>query len=271
MRENLPNSAGGFDTAVLAHNRTGEAILAMASSVSEVAVKERLFLLSTGSPSLNPPLNAKKIPKRSKKPPRTNNRKRVIHDDVFSFHGKTYKVNAKKSGLYVEILKSMIGQFEIAVQKWKRVFVLRFDLHMAYGREDSKIITDFRKRLFQKLKREYGFKQIGFCWAREQERAKTQHYHWALFLDGDLIKRSEKINKIIKQAWERKYSVPFIQQEMPDGNFHMPVTGRPYYFSDSEEVAQEAIYRISYLAKTRGKGYRDKQAKDFQCSRMKAE
>ena len=31
----------------------------------------------------------------------------------------------------------------------------------------------------------------------------------------------------------------------------------------------KAIYRISYLAKTRGKGYRDPQAKDYETSRLK--
>ncbi|MDX2425517.1 MAG: inovirus-type Gp2 protein, partial [Cycloclasticus sp.] len=165
---------------------------------------------------------------------------------------------AAKSGLYVQILESMINQFEIAATKWKRVFVLRFDLHMENYRSDNKIITEFRKRLFQRLKRTYDFKDIGFCWVREQERAKSQHYHFVLFLDGDLIRHSSKINNMVKQAWER-----------PEGGYTVPVIKHPFYFADSEEVTQDAIYRVSYLAKARGKGYRDKQAKDYQCSRMK--
>ena len=46
----------------------------------------------------------------------------------------------------------------------------------------------------------------------------------------------------------------------------------PYYFIDKhnyKEVRAEAIYRISYLAKIRGKRYRDPQAKDYQTSRLK--
>ncbi len=124
--------------------------------------------------------------------------------------------------------------------------------------KDNKIMTEFRKRLVQKLKPEYGFKEVGYCWVREQERAKAQHYHWVLFLDGNLIRHSKRINEMVKQAWET-----------PTGNNHVPVIKRPFYFVDSEQLTQKAIYRVSYLAKTRGKGYRNKQVKDYQCSRLK--
>jgi len=155
-------------------------------------------------------------------------------------------------------MTAMVEQFEIAVSKWSRVFVLRFDLHTHSNTQDNKPVTAFRKRLFQKLKRVYGFKDIGFCWVREQERAKSQHYHWVLFLDGDLVRHSKRINEMVKQAWEN-----------PTGSNTMPTIKRPFYFADSDQIAQEAIYRVSYLAKPRGKGYRPSQTKDFQCSRMK--
>jgi hypothetical protein len=172
--------------------------------------------------------------------------------------GKTYQVNSAKSGLYAEILKRIIEQFEIGLMKWKRVFVLRFDLHTHAFTYKNDRITAFRKRLFQKLKRHYGFKDIGFCWVREQERAKTQHYHFVLFLDGSLVRHSSKITPMIKSAWED-----------PTGTYTMPYIKHPFHFADSEDIIQEAIYRVSYLAKPRGKGYRPAQTKDFQCSRMK--
>ena len=37
----------------------------------------------------------------------------------------------------------------------------------------------------------------------------------------------------------------------------------PYHFANCEDMIQEAIYRVSYLAKPRGKGYRSAQTKDF--------
>ena len=262
MVEIAQNNRGGFDTAVLTHESIGKALPAKALPIPETALKGGLLLLSV---SQNTCLLSKSnheylpAPERSEpKPKRTTNRKRIIDDDTFTHDGKTYRVNATKSGLYAEILKPIIEQFEIGLTKWNRVFVLRFDLHTHAFTEDNSRITAFRKRLFQKLKRHYGFKDIGFCWVREHERAKAQHYHFVLFLDGRLIKHSSKIIPMIKFAWDDG-----------TGTFTMPYIKHPFHFADSEDIIQKAIYRVSYLAKPRGKGYRPAQTKDFQCSRMK--
>ena len=45
-----------------------------------------------------------------------------------------------------------------------------------------------------------------------------------------------------------------------------------YYFIDKNNMKEkrlEAINRVSYLGKTRGKGYRPKQSKDYGSSRLK--
>jgi hypothetical protein len=253
------NARGAFDIAELTHETTGEAIAGMVLPVSETALKERLFLLSNVEASNNKPLEEAVNKSVTTKPKRTINRKQIIYDDTFTHNGKTYRVNSKKSGLYVEILKPIIEQFEIGLKKWRRVFVLRCDLHTKVYTKDNAIITAFRKRLNQRLKRYYGFKEIGSCWVREQERAKTQHYHFVLFLDGNLIRHSSKINELVRAAWDDG-----------TGTYTMPHIPRPYHFVDSEDTMQDAIYRVSYLAKPRGKGYRPPQTKDFQCSRMKA-
>jgi hypothetical protein len=256
------NTESGFDTPVLEYKTIGKALPVKALPVLETELKRGLLLLSVNS---NPCLSSESTneylttPERpEKKPKRTTNRKRIIHDDTFTHNGETYKVNSTKSGLYAEILKSIIEQFQIALLKWKRVFVLRFDLHTHAFSEDNKRITAFRKRLFEKLKRQYGFKDIGFCWVREHERAKAQHYHFVLFLDGRLIKHPSKIIPMIKAAWEDG-----------TGTYTMPFIKHPFHFADSEDIIEKAIYRVSYLAKPRGKGYRPAQTKDYNCSRMK--
>jgi len=253
------NFKSGFDIAELTHESIGEALPAMALPISETALKARLFLLSNVEASKNTLLEAVVNKGVTAKPKRTHNRKRVIFEDTFLHNGKTYRVNSSKSGLYAEILKPMIEQFEIGLEKWRRVFVLRFDLHTHVFTKNNVRITAFRKRLFQKLKRYYGFKEIGSCWVREQERAKSQHYHFVLFLDGNLIRHSSIINEMIRAAWDDG-----------TGTYTMPHIKHPFHFVDREGIAQEAIYRVSYLAKPRGKGYRPPQTKDFQCSRMKA-
>jgi len=157
------------------------------------------------------------------------------------------------------MLHKIIDQFEIAQEKWGRVFVLRIELHMPHPTPDNKCMTGFKKRLFQRLEREYEFEAIGFAWAREYHgRGKGQHYHYALFLDGDKVRHSSRIIEFVRASWESSiggYSIGYIK--------------RPFYFVNNVEVAQQAIYRLSYLAKTRGKGQRPPQTKDYQCSRMK--
>ena len=92
---------------------------------------------------------------------------------------------------------------------------------------------------------------------REVERAKVQHYHLVLFLDGDKIRYPNKLTKHIKETWS--------------DNGYMPTIKNPYYFLDKhnhKEMRGEAINRISYLAKTRGKRYREPQTKDYGASRL---
>lgn len=261
MAEIARNSMCGFDTAVLTRETIRRAIPVKALPVSETELKAGILLISNVSSTSNTKDNHEYIPAHAsspKKPKRTTNRKRIIYGDTFTHNGKTYRVNPKKSGLYADILKRIIEQFEIGLMKWKRVFVLRFDLHTHAFSEDNRRISAFRKRLFQKLKRHYGFEDIGYCWVREQERAKAQHYHFVLFLDGNLIRHSSKITPMIKSAWDDG-----------TGTYTMPYIKHPFHFADSEDIIQKAVYRVSYLAKPRGKGYRPPQTKDFQCSRMK--
>lgn len=257
MSETAEKLLHGFNTAVLTQKSKAKPSKGEALHFSETGHKGGLFLISKDVEEITQLNNKGKRQAARKK---TRNRKTVMRKDIFEYRGKSYRVNSAKSGLYVETLKSMINQFELAAKKWSRVFVLRFDLHTHYYTGDSKRLSKFSKRLFMRLRRDYGFKEIGFCWAREMERAKSQHYHFVLFLDGRLVRHSKRINELIKAAWDDG-----------TGAYHVPFIKRPYYFGSGEQITDDVIYRLSYLAKARGKGYRDKQAKDFQCSRMKTD
>ena len=103
----------------------------------------------------------------------------------------------------------------------------------------------------------YGVKRIGHAWKREQETSKAQHYHVALFIDGNKIRYPSKLLRQIKAKWF-KHGRCWI----PDNCF--------YYIDKSnfKERRAEAIYRLSYLAKTRGTGYKDVQAKNYSVSRL---
>ena len=189
-----------------------------------------------------------------------SNRKRRHFGEFFSCNGEVLIINANENqGVYVEILERMIHQLDAAISTHGRILVHRIDLHTTYFSSNNKIISKFMNRLKQWIKRNYGIEKIGYVWVREQERSKNQHYHLGLFLDGAKIRHPKKFNAQVKEMWT------------PNG--YMPVVPSPFYFIDKsnrKEMRGSAIYRLSYLAKIRGKGYRDKQAKDFQTSRLKS-
>ena len=189
----------------------------------------------------------------------TKNRKYKSMAETITHNGTKYAINAKKSGIYPQQLHSIIDQLDICVMKWRRVLVLRVELHQNHYTNDSRMITRFRKNLARRLDRQYGITEVGYTWVREMERAKHQHYHLALYLDGDVIQHPRKLNITIADTWE----------SVRDGN----TVGYPsncfHYVVDKDSKAN-AVYRISYMAKARGKGYRPPQAKDYGSSRLLA-
>ena len=191
----------------------------------------------------------------------TKNGKYISYSETIVHNGSSYHVNTNKSkrqGIYAGILHKAIDQLDVCQFKWRRVFVVFFNLHQkGYYTKDNKHISRFRKNLNRRLEREYTISEVGYLWVREQEKVKAQHYHFVLFLDGNKIRHSGKIIKIIKDTWK---NINLVNT--------MPVIGNPYYFIDNEETKADAIYRMSYLAKVRGKGYRDQHVKDYSTSRL---
>jgi len=76
------------------------------------------------------------------------------------------------------------------------------------------------------------------------EKSKKQHYYLVLMLDGHKINYPSKVISLAKQIWEGR--------ELG----HIPTIKNPYYMIEREDLDSyaKAFYRISYLAKVRGKG-----------------
>lgn len=186
---------------------------------------------------------------------KTTNRKYVAYKLTFLHQGGVYKVNARKSGIYTSLLHKIIEQLDVCLDLYKRVLVVRFDLHQREYTENNERMTQFKKRLFKRLEKRYETKNIGYVWVREHEKAKSQHYHWAIWIDGDKVRHSQKILELAKMVWN-------------DMSGHVPTIKNPYYFIDNSEQRVQAIYRLSYLAKARGKSSRPSQTKDYSTSRI---
>jgi len=186
------------------------------------------------------------------------NRKKEHYNSHLIINCEQLTINSSAiHGVYPIIIQKMVEQLDICIAKHKRVLVIRFDLAVNKYSEDNKNLSKFLNQEKQWLRRKYKTKDIGSVWVREQEKSKKQHYHCAFFIDGDKVRYPNKIIQSIKAKWF-KYG-------------HAPVIKNPFYFIDKHNLEDErkgVIERLSYLAKTRGKGFRSPQAKDYQTSRL---
>ena len=175
--------------------------------------------------------------------------------------------SSNTKGIYPTIVEQIVEQLDICLAIHKRVLVVRFDLSIDEYTGDNRTISTFINRLKEKLfkLKRYRMKDIGHVWVREQEEAKQQHYHVALFLDGNKIQHPSKLLQLIKAKWYKHGRVWIPKKERVDDD------GCFYYIEKKNFVEErgKAIYRLSYLAKTRGKGYKDIQAKNYSVSRLK--
>ena len=183
--------------------------------------------------------------------------KHIHYEDWYWFNNYAWRVNARKSGLYTHILRPILSQFNDMLVKHSKVFVYRFDIRVACYTEDNKIISDLVRRLKKRIKVHYRTADMSYCWVREQERSKHQHYHLVFLLYGRKVRYPYKLNK-----WIAAYS-EFFDLKPHWAGYHNVRRDQ----ADYEVKAQEACYHISYLAKSRGKGYRSAYTQDFGTSR----
>ena len=184
-------------------------------------------------------------------------------EDLFIFSNE-------KLGVFPVIIEKSVEQLDICLAKFGRVLVVRFDLSLDEYSGDNHTISVFLNRLKEKLfklKRYRRIRDIGHVWVREVETAKTQHYHVALFLDGNKIQHPSLLLQLIKAKWYKygRLWIPKKEHVDDDGCFYFIDKKK----KDWEKQRRKAIYRLSYLGKTRGKGYKDIQAKNYSVSRLK--
>jgi hypothetical protein len=187
------------------------------------------------------------------------NRKKEHYGCFLNVNDEELLINSSETkGVFPYMIERIVEQLDICIAIHKRVLVVRFDLHLREYSDDNHIISTFMTRQKQRIKRTYKTKDIGSVWAREVEKAKIQHYHCALYIDGDVIQHPRKLLQQIKAKWFK------------NGHCHIP--NNCFYYIDKNNIKDErvkAIDRLSYLAKVRGKGYRSPQAKDYSTSRLK--
>jgi hypothetical protein len=187
--------------------------------------------------------------------------KKTTMADAIALNGRVLPINANAElgqGCFVEVLQQIDGQLAAMLSHHSRVMVLRLDLHLYDYTDANGEVSRFVRKVKKRLCRRYGFSRVGHVWAREIEKAKQQHYHIALFLDGNTVQHPAQVIRLCEEIWQGwGHPKPYT----PENCFS--VIGR----NDARGYG-EAFYRLSYLAKLRGKGYKAKAANDYSASRI---
>ncbi|WP_429108593.1 YagK/YfjJ domain-containing protein [Aeromonas media] len=179
----------------------------------------------------------------------------VTYQREYRYAGVLYPINSAKSGCYTDILQRIIEQILLMKSHYGRVLFVRLDLHHQHFGEDNELVSAFIKSARAFVQRRYQTRHLGFVWVREQERAKQQHYHLTLMIDGDVVRHPANLFKVLNESWQRR-----------GGTLSIPKN--PFIFIDNEDTLRTAIERASYLAKARGKGYQQGGAHNFGCSQI---
>ncbi|MEI6895758.1 MAG: inovirus-type Gp2 protein [Colwellia sp.] len=178
--------------------------------------------------------------------------------DQYIYKEYVWQVCHEALGLIEKFMDRIFEQFDIMLERYSRVFVVRFDLHLKEYGSNNKVISDYLKGLLIKLKSKYKC-QIAHAWSRECYQAEAQHYHCSLMLSGHNIRHPDSLLEEATKLWKEQTNGYLFK---PENCYYMAKRG-------VSQLAQQIIYRLSYLAKKRTKGKRDNHAKDYQTSRLK--
>jgi hypothetical protein len=191
------------------------------------------------------------------------NRKKQHFSRYLTINNEELEINASSEfGVYVEIMEKIVEQLDACYRIHKRVCVILFILQHRETSQNNDDISRFMNVIKQWIKRRYKTKKIGSVWVREWEKAKAKshHYHCALFVDGDVVNKSFIILQAIKSKWFKHGNVPVNKLDNPHYNIRK---------ENYKEERDAVLWRLSYYAKIRGKGYRNPQSSDYQASRLK--
>lgn len=164
---------------------------------------------------------------------------------------------------YVEPLQRFKREIDAMLSHHCKVFVLRFDVHVHTHSQTNEVITKFRKSYAERIKRYYKTKNVAYVWCREVEKSKKQHYHLADIVDGN-------------EAWVAGALLAIADEVASIQDLSIGYCPSPSYLIKRTDLDKgdystynDAFYRLSYLAKERGKTIKAERANSYQTSRIK--
>lgn len=185
--------------------------------------------------------------------------KHITYSPLMIISGTEYRLNVRPSGVYSSIMKKTIEQLNFCEKRWNKVLVVMAVLHINKYQDKNTQISKFRKNLNKKIERIYGITQTGYVWVREFSQGL--HFHFAIMLDGNKAKNSNKIYQLIQETWSYWRGNGASNKHGKNKWFHVV----------NDKISKiDAIYHLSYFAKvsTKDKG-RKPTVNDYGTSRLK--
>ncbi|WP_423947035.1 YagK/YfjJ domain-containing protein [Alcanivorax sp.] len=185
----------------------------------------------------------------------------MIRANEVSLGGMKLTINADSTrGCYQEVLAALKREMDAMLSHYSRVLFVRLDIRQREYCGDNAPMSDFCRKLKKHLSRRYKTTRIGYLWVRELEKAKQQHYHLVLMLDGHKVRHPSRLIRRVEAItegwdWPRPYTPKNCYYWLERGN---------------QEAYATAFYRGSYLAKERGKGHKATTANNYGRSAVRA-
>ena len=177
------------------------------------------------------------------------------------FLPKNYLIN-DGNGIYPmsnKLLDVIHREFDGMFSHYSKLLVVRLDFHLGIEEGNNNSMSVMIKKLRKKLGSKYSMGKFGYVWVREKEKSKSHHYHLMLILNGHKIRHPSFLISWIEKRW---LSLGYPKPYTPKHCFY-------FILRYEQQKMAECLYRVSYLAKKRGKGYTDKYTRNYSSSRIK--
>lgn len=163
--------------------------------------------------------------------------------------------------IFTHQLRKTLEQLDAMESHHNRVLVVVFNLHMPFYTKGNQVVTKFLNKVRYELTKNYKLTRLGYTWCRERKNADTQHYHFALMIDGSKVQHPKKLLRVLSGLWDA----------CSNGG-HLQRLGNCFYFlkRGDETVRSKITYRVSYLAKVNTKQSREGLTNDYGTSRLKS-
>ncbi len=209
-------------------------------------------------------------------PLRRKGRSTHLYSGPYLHNSSIYRVyyGSKRKGKYspvcIEIIHKFINEVNAMRSIYSRTFGFRFDLHPPEGMsvdESNSLISELFSKLRDKFKAKQWdnqpIKKFAYGWVWELETAKQVHYHLWIALPGNQVHNTGHVEyglfKIINDLW----------QKLTEGKGRSHLADNSYMIKrDDDRELKEFVYRVSYLAKDRGKYSEGDKTKRFDGSRL---